>query len=62
MLLRRAETANLVLLTTEKDLARLAGEPHLAALAAHASALPVRFVIEERDAFRDMIVKAVKRR
>jgi tetraacyldisaccharide-1-P 4'-kinase len=51
-----------VLLTTEKDLARLAGEPHLAALAAHASALPVRLVIEEHDAFRDMIVKAVKRR
>jgi tetraacyldisaccharide 4'-kinase len=61
-LLRRAETANLVLLTTEKDLARLAGQPHLAALAAHASALPVRLVIEEHDAFRDMIVKAVKRR
>jgi tetraacyldisaccharide 4'-kinase len=61
-LLRRAEAANLVLLTTEKDLARLAGEPHLAALAAHASALPVRLVIEEHDAFRDMIVKAVKRR
>jgi tetraacyldisaccharide 4'-kinase len=61
-LLRRAEAANLVLLTTEKDLARLAGEPHLAALAAHASALPVRLVIEEHDAFRDMIVKAAKQR
>jgi tetraacyldisaccharide 4'-kinase len=61
-LLRRAEAANLVLLTTEKDLARLAGQPHLAALAAHASALPVRLAIEEHDAFRDLIVKAVKRR
>jgi tetraacyldisaccharide 4'-kinase len=61
-LLRRAQAANLVLLTTEKDLARLAGESHLAALAAHASALPVRLAIEEHDAFRDMIVKAVKPR
>jgi tetraacyldisaccharide 4'-kinase len=60
-LLRRAEAANLVLLTTEKDFARLAGEPHLAALAARASALPVRLVIEEHDAFRDLIVKALKR-
>src|SRR5208282_5212533 len=44
--------------TTEKDLARLAGDPHLAALAARASALPVRLVIEEADAFRDLILKA----
>lgn len=61
-LLRRAEAANLVLLTTEKDLARLAGASHLGALAAHARALPIRLVIEEHDVFRDMIVKAVKRR
>jgi len=58
-LVARAEAANLVLLTTEKDLARLAGEPHLAALAARASALPVRLVIEEADAFRQMVLKAL---
>jgi len=61
-LIARANTANLLLLTTEKDLARLAGEPHLAVLAARASTLPVRLLIEERDAFRDLILKVVKRR
>jgi tetraacyldisaccharide 4'-kinase len=61
-LLERADAANLVLLTTEKDLARLTGDPRLAALAARANALPVRLVIDEHDAFRDMIVAAVKRR
>jgi len=60
-LLERAATANLVLLTTEKDLARLAGDPRLAAIAARANALPVRLVIDEHDAFRDMIVATVKR-
>lgn len=59
-LVARAEAANLLLLTTEKDLARLSGDPHLAALAARVSALPVRLVIEEADAFRDLILKAVQ--
>jgi len=61
-LIARAEAARLVLLTTEKDHVRLAGDPQLAALAARASALPVRLVIEEQDAFREMILNAVKRR
>ena len=61
-LIERAEAANLVLLTTEKDYVRLAGEPELAALAARASALPVRLAIEEQDAFRDMVVNMLKRR
>jgi tetraacyldisaccharide 4'-kinase len=61
-LLKRAEAANLVLLTTEKDFARLSGAPHLATLAARASALPVRLAVEEHDVFRDMIVRVVKRR
>jgi tetraacyldisaccharide 4'-kinase len=60
-LLKRADDANLMLLTTEKDLARLSGVKRLAALAARAHALPVRLVIEEADAFHDMILKAVKR-
>ena len=60
-LLKRADDANLMLLTTEKDLARLSGVKRLAALAARAHALPVRLVIEEAEAFRDMILKAVKR-
>jgi tetraacyldisaccharide 4'-kinase len=60
-LLKRADDANLMLLTTEKDLARLSGVKRLAALAARAHALPVRLVIEEAEAFRDMILKTVKR-
>jgi tetraacyldisaccharide 4'-kinase len=62
VLIARAAAASLVLLTTEKDHARLSGDPHLAALAARASALPVRLAIEEADAFRDMILNVVKRR
>ena len=47
-----------MLLTTEKDLARLAGEPELQQLAAHATALPVRLVIEEQDRLREMVLTA----
>jgi tetraacyldisaccharide 4'-kinase len=61
MLLARAEAQNLVLLTTEKDHVRLAGSPQLAALAARTSALPVRLVIDEEQAFQEMIAKAVNR-
>jgi tetraacyldisaccharide 4'-kinase len=59
-LLARADAGKLILVTTEKDLARLTGEPPVIALAARASALPVRFVVDEDDAFRDMILKVVK--
>ncbi len=59
-LIARAEAGNLVLLTTEKDLARIAGAPHLAAIAARANALPVRLMIEEADAFRQMVLAATK--
>jgi tetraacyldisaccharide 4'-kinase len=61
-LLARAQAANLVLITTEKDHVRLAGDPALAALAAHASVLPVRLVVEEQDAFRQLVLSAAKRR
>ena len=61
-IIARAEAASLVPLTTEKDLARLAGVPHLAALAAHATALPVRLLIEEADTFRQLVLDVVKRR
>jgi len=59
-LLAHAKAQNLVLLTTEKDHVRLAGDPQLAALAARAGALPVRLVVEEQDAFRAMVLKVVK--
>ena len=61
-LIARAQAKNLMLVTTEKDQARLAGEPELEALAARTSALPVRLVIEEADAFRHMLLQAVAQR
>lgn len=61
MLLAQADARNLLLLTTEKDHVRLAGNPQLATLAGRAGALPVRLVIEQDQAFQEMILKAVKR-
>jgi tetraacyldisaccharide 4'-kinase len=61
-LLARAQAANLMLLTTEKDLVRLGGRRRLAALAARANALPVRLAIEEADAFRATILGALNGR
>lgn len=62
MLLARAQSQNLVLLTTEKDQARLVGDRQVGELAARANALPARLVIEENDAFRGMVLNVVKRR
>ncbi|MGB7097203.1 MAG: tetraacyldisaccharide 4'-kinase, partial [Xanthobacteraceae bacterium] len=58
-LIARADAGNLILVTTEKDLARLTGDTNLALLAARASALPVLLVVEEAETFRDMILKVV---
>ena len=57
-LIARAERDGLVLVTTEKDLARLARQDDLAALAGVARPLPVRLAVNERDAFRDFILAA----
>ncbi len=62
MLTARAQSQNLVLLTTEKDHVRLAGDPRLAELAARAGVLPVQLVIEESAALREMVLKTVKAR
>jgi tetraacyldisaccharide 4'-kinase len=61
MLMARADDKNLVLITTEKDHVRLTGNPKLAELAARTLVLPVRLVIEEEDAFRQTVLKVVKR-
>jgi tetraacyldisaccharide 4'-kinase len=61
-LVARARAENLMLLTTEKDLVRFAGETELAQLAAHASALPVRLVIDDQDRLRQMILTALASR
>lgn len=60
-LVERAQAQNLMLVTTEKDHVRLAGDPRLIALAARAGTLPVRFVVEEQDAFRQMVLSVVKK-
>jgi tetraacyldisaccharide 4'-kinase len=59
MLLAHADAQNLMLLTTEKDRVRLGDHPQLAA---RAQALPVRFVVDEEAAFRDLVLKVVRPR
>jgi hypothetical protein len=61
LLIAHADDQNLVLITTEKDQARLSGNPKLAALAARTLVLPVRLIIEEEEDFRQMVLKAAKR-
>ena len=58
-LIARAQAKNLMLITTEKDYARLSGEPALERLAVRASALPVRLVIEEEDQLQQMVLSVV---
>jgi tetraacyldisaccharide 4'-kinase len=60
-LIARAGARNLILVSTEKDLVRMAGEPDLETLAARTSALPVRLVIEEAELFRQMLLETVTR-
>jgi tetraacyldisaccharide 4'-kinase len=55
-LIERAERDGLVAVTTEKDLARLAGQDDVAALAAVAQALPVTLKVAEADAFRNWVL------
>jgi tetraacyldisaccharide-1-P 4'-kinase len=57
----QAEHDGLALLTTEKDHARMTGEPLLAALAARAHVLPVTLVVNEMDALRALIRKKTGR-
>lgn len=54
-----AEHEGLSLLTTEKDRARMAGDPALAALAAKSHVLPVSMVVEENEALRDLVARAL---
>jgi tetraacyldisaccharide 4'-kinase len=61
-LIARADTGNLILITTEKDFARLSGDANLASLAARASALPVRLVIDEQQQFQQMVLDVLPRR
>ncbi|MCW5692147.1 MAG: tetraacyldisaccharide 4'-kinase [Pseudolabrys sp.] len=58
-LVMAAEHDALALLTTEKDHARMTGDPALAALAAKAHVLPVTMVVEEKDKLRELVVRAL---
>ena len=60
-LIMRAEHEGLALLTTEKDRARMTGEPLLAALAAKSYVLPVTLVVEEADALRRLVLGKIRR-
>ncbi len=52
-----AQRAGLVLMTTEKDLARLSGEDQLKELAARAKALPVTLAFEEDEAMKSLLLE-----
>jgi tetraacyldisaccharide 4'-kinase len=60
-LIAEAERHDLALVTTEKDFARLQGDPALAALAARVHVLPVELIVSERDDFRQLILGAAQR-
>ena len=60
-LLRLAKRENLLLLTTEKDLARMQGDAACAELAAATTSLPVRLEAEA-EAFRDIVSGAMRPR
>ncbi len=60
-LLEQAKRERLLLLTTEKDLARMQGDAACAELAAAAIALPVRLETEP-EAFREIVTRAMRPR
>lgn len=60
-LVMAAEHDALTLLTTEKDHARMMGDPALAALAAQARVLPVTLQVDETDALRALVLGKPRR-
>jgi tetraacyldisaccharide 4'-kinase len=52
-----ADRDGLILVTTEKDHVRLAGDEALAELAAHAHALPVALALEDEETFRSLLLE-----
>jgi tetraacyldisaccharide 4'-kinase len=60
-LLSAAEHDSLQLVTTEKDLARMAGDPALRDLAAHAQVLPVRLALENDRGFTEFVLGKIRR-
>jgi tetraacyldisaccharide 4'-kinase len=60
-LVKAAGHGGLTLLTTEKDRARMTGDPALAALAEEAHVLPVTLEVDELDVLRPLVAGALKR-
>jgi len=60
-LLEEAKRNKLVLLTTEKDAARLQSDAALGELAARARVLPVSLTVAESEALRELVLGACKR-
>jgi tetraacyldisaccharide 4'-kinase len=58
-LLAQADRERLALVTTEKDLARLAGDPHASELVARTTALPVTLQVRDAAGFERMVLGAV---
>src|SRR6266849_415287 len=54
-----ADREGLILVTTEKDLARLAGDEDVAELAAHAHALPVTVAFDDEESFKTLLLERV---
>jgi tetraacyldisaccharide 4'-kinase len=60
-LVKAAGHGGLTLLTTEKDRARMTGDPALAALAKEAHVLPVTLEVDELEVLRALVAGALKR-
>ena len=60
-LIMQAEHGGLALLTTEKDRARMTGEPVLTALAAKTHVLPVTLVVDEAEKLRALVRTKLRR-
>jgi len=54
-----AERDGLVLVTTEKDFARLMGDHALSDLVAHTRALPVAFAFSDEESFRSLLLERI---
>jgi tetraacyldisaccharide 4'-kinase len=60
-LIMQAEHSGLALLTTEKDHARMAGDPLLEVLASRAHKLAVTMLVEEADELRRLVTLKLRR-
>ena len=58
-LCEHADREGLILVTTEKDAVRLRGDDAVAALAAHAQALPVTLVLDDEAGFKTLLLEKI---